>query len=102
MSDKFEIRKEPVKARDESGIRIWGSWTLPEIGAVLLVFLLLIKFFGAGPLSAVGVIMTAIWVKNFRMVFPERHFHNMLFFYARTRYYYSADTPDTEWRPPIK
>lgn len=101
MSDKFQIRKEPVRARDESGAKIWG-WTFSEIGAVLLIFILLYKLFGLGLLTAGGIIFSAIWIKNLRMAFPERHFTNMLRFHLRTKRYYYTNSPDTEWQPPIK
>jgi hypothetical protein len=98
--EEFVIRKEPVRARDESGARLFG-WTGEELFTVGGVAVFAILFIPTGWAKLVVSLLGYLWVKYVRRLLPERFVHNCLNFTFRTPKYWRASQPDTQWVPPI-
>lgn len=100
MSEDFEIKKEPVYGRDESGARLFG-WTFGEMALVAGTLIGAQILFQSGKVSIAAAVLAYLYVKKVKGLLPERYIQNAYRFYSRKHFLYRAGARDTEWVPPI-
>lgn len=101
QSTEFQIEKKTVYGRDETGAKLLG-WTTEELFTMLGAIFVAVVFVPVGWMKLATVLLTYLWIKKLKALFPERFFSSLLRYYFRIPHYLRASVPDTEWRPPIR
>jgi hypothetical protein len=99
--DTFELKRVPVKNRDQSASRLFG-YTWSEMGMLAGSLFLPQVIVGNGKFSMFCLVATWVFIKKIKTNLPDRFIHNMIRWYIfRKEFLFRAGARDTEWRPPL-